>query len=170
MTKDQARHIYKKVELDKIINIETIKQEIEENKVTRNRFKEEEDDTETNPYQMAILNKAFRNHMRTEQMINWSIINDLIKYIDRSSCSDIIPRLTVKPLDYKQHKRLYNSLKTDKDLTSDVIFEGDIVRDEYFDKYDSIHAEMSQATKFDESIDLSVTYLGKNGHDKRYDN
>ena len=33
---------------DKIINIETMKQEIEDNKVTRNRLKEEEDDTESN--------------------------------------------------------------------------------------------------------------------------
>ena len=48
LTKDQARHICKKVEMDKIINIETMKQEIEDDKVTRNRFKEEEDDTESN--------------------------------------------------------------------------------------------------------------------------
>ena len=39
MTEDQARHIYKKVEADKIINIETMKQEMEDDRVTRNRFK-----------------------------------------------------------------------------------------------------------------------------------
>ena len=119
MTQDQGRHIYKKVEMDKIINIETMNQEIEDDKVTRNRLKEEEDDTESNPYQMAILNNTFKNDNKTVQMINWSILSDLIKYIDVSSCSDMIPSLTVKPLDYKQHKRLYNSLKTYKDLTSD---------------------------------------------------
>ena len=111
MTEDQARHIYKMVEMDKIINIETMKQEIEDDKVTRNRLKEAEDDTESNPYQMAILNKTFRDDIKTEQMINWSILNDLIKYIDGSSCSDMIPSLTVKPLDYKQHKRWHNSVK-----------------------------------------------------------
>ena len=36
--------------MDKEINKETMKQEIEDNKVTRNRLKEEEDDTELNPY------------------------------------------------------------------------------------------------------------------------
>ena len=56
---------------------------------------------------------------------------------------------------------MYNSLKTDKDLASDVIFEGDKVRDEYFNKYDGINAEISQATRFDESSDLCTTYLGK---------
>ena len=47
--------------MDKIINIETMKQEIEDDKVTRNRHKEEEDETESNPYQMAILNKTSRD-------------------------------------------------------------------------------------------------------------
>ena len=73
----------------------------------------------------------------------------------------MIPSLTVKPLDYRKHKRLYNSLKTVKDLTSDVIFEGDRVKDVYFDIYDGIYAEISQATRFDESTGLSTTYLGK---------
>ena len=36
------------VETDKRINIETMKQDIEDDKVTRNRLKEEEDDTESN--------------------------------------------------------------------------------------------------------------------------
>ena len=34
LTKDQARNIYKKVELEGIVNIDTIKQEIEENKLS----------------------------------------------------------------------------------------------------------------------------------------
>ena len=58
---------------------------------------------------MAILNKTFKDDIKTEQMINWSLLSDLIKYIDGSSCSDMIPSLTVKPLDYRQHKRLYKS-------------------------------------------------------------
>ena len=110
---------------------------------------------------MAILNNASRDDIKTEKMIHWSILSDSIKYIDGSSCSDMIPSLTVKPLDYWQHKRLHNSLKTDKDLTCDVIFEGDKVGDEYFDRYDGINAEISQATRFNESRDLSTTCLGK---------
>ena len=134
-----------------------MKQEIEDDKMTW--LNEKEENTEANPYQMAILNKAAREDIKTEQMIHWSILSDLIKCIDGSSCSDMIPSLTMKPLVYWKHKRLHHSLKTDKDLTSDVTFEGDKVRDEYFDKYDGIYAEISQATRFDESTDLSTTYL-----------
>ena len=42
-----------------------------------------------------------------------------------------------------------------------MIFEGDKVKEEYIDRYDGIHAELFQATRFDESTDLSTTYLGK---------
>ena len=71
------------------------------------------------------------------------------------------PNLMVKPLDYQQHKRMYHRLKAGKDLSSDVIFEGDKVKDEYLDRYDGIYADISQATRFVESKDLSKTYLGK---------
>ena len=92
--------IYKMVEMNKVINIETMKQEIEDNKMTRNRLKEE-DNTEANLYQMAILNKVSRDDIKPEQMIHWSILSNLIKYIDGSSSSDMIPSLTMKPLDYQ---------------------------------------------------------------------
>ena len=101
LTEDQARHMYKKVETDKIFNVETMKQEIEDDKMTRSRLNEE-DATETNPYQMVILNKVYKDDIKTEQRIHWSILSNLIKYIDRNL--DMTPSLTVKPLDYRQHK------------------------------------------------------------------
>ena len=52
-------------------------------------------------------------------------------------------------------------MKTDKDLTVDIEFEGDKLKEEYFDRYDGIHTEISQVTRFDESTDLSTTYSGR---------
>ena len=54
-------------------------------------------------------------------------------------------------------------MKTDKGLTEDIQSEGDRLKEEYFDKYDAICTEISQATRFDESRDLSTTYLGRIG-------
>ena len=108
LTEDQTRYVYKKVETQNNKHRQPWTQEIEDDKMTRNRLSEE-DKTETNPYQMAILNKVSKDEIMTEQMIRWSILSDLIKYIGGSS--DMIPSLTVKQLDYIQHKRLYHSLK-----------------------------------------------------------
>ena len=71
LTEDQARHVYKKVEMDKVINIETMKQEIEDDKMTRNKLNEE-DTTETIPYQMVILNKVYKDNIKTEQIF-WNL-------------------------------------------------------------------------------------------------
>ena len=56
---------------------------------------------------------------------------------------------------------MYSSLKADEDLMPDIIFDEDRIRDTYLDKYDGVHAEISQVTRLDESIDLSTTHLGK---------
>ena len=139
--------------MGKPVIMETMTQEKEDDKMINNRFKEEEDENESNPYQRAISNKKSRDDAKIEQMINWSIFSDLIKYVDGHSCSDVTPSLMVRPLDDRKHKGLYNGLKIDEDLTVDIIFEEDRVRDVYFDKYDGIHKEISQVTKFDESTD-----------------
>ena len=85
---------------------------------------------------MAILNKKSRDDTKIEQMINGSIFSYLIKYVDGSSCSDATPSLTVKPLDDRKYKRLYNSLKIGGNLTADTIFEEDRITDAYLGKYD----------------------------------
>ena len=45
LTSDQARYIYKKVEQDSIVNVETIKEEIEDDKLDRDNDNEEEENT-----------------------------------------------------------------------------------------------------------------------------
>ena len=59
LTKDQARNIYKKVELEGIVNIDTIKQEIEEDKLS----KDNTDDEEVNPYHNIIINNIDRENV-----------------------------------------------------------------------------------------------------------
>ena len=67
-TSDQTRHIYKKVELGSKINIDTIKQEIDQDIVGI-------DDTngEINPYHEIIVNKAEGDNAIISQMEQWSI-------------------------------------------------------------------------------------------------
>ena len=115
----------KMIEMDKPVNIHTIREEIEDDTMIRDKSKEEENESKLNPYQMPILNKKSKDDAKTEQMINWPILSDRMKYVDKSSCSGMIPSLTIRQLDDKRHKRLYNSLKTDETLIPDIIFDKD---------------------------------------------
>ena len=55
LTSDQARHIYKKVESESVVNVDTMKCEKEVK--SSNRYKIEEDD-KINPYHEIVINKA----------------------------------------------------------------------------------------------------------------
>ena len=67
--------------MDEPVNIYTMKQEIEVDRMIRNKS-EEENESELNPYQMAILNKKSKDDAKTEQMINWYIFSDRFEYVD----------------------------------------------------------------------------------------
>ena len=54
MTNDQGRHIYKKVESVGVVNVDTIKQEIEEDTLGRNNI------DEVNPYHEIITNNIYK--------------------------------------------------------------------------------------------------------------
>ena len=49
-----------------------------------------------------------------------------------------------------------------------MIFDEDRIRDIYLDRYNGVQAEISQVTSFDESTDLSTTYLGKTDMTREY--
>ena len=154
------------VEINKPVNIHAMNQDIRNDSKVRVNSKEEENNSDINPYQMAILNKRPMEDAKAEQIISWSIFNDKIKY--ENSYVSMNPSLTIRPLEGGNHKRLYSSLKTDEDLISDIIFDEDRIRDTYLDRYDGVQAEISQVTGFDESTDLSTTYLGKTDMTKEY--
>ena len=66
LTTDQARHIYKKVKLEGIAYIDTMKQEMEDEKLTR------EKDKEINPYQRTVVNNIDKENVKTSQMVHWT--------------------------------------------------------------------------------------------------
>ena len=61
LTKDQARHIYKKVQLEGIVNVDTIKQEMEEDKLSKDNI----DDDKANPYHNIITNNIDKENVIT---------------------------------------------------------------------------------------------------------
>ena len=67
MTEDQAKFVYKKVNAGKDINTETIKQEMEQEKLV----KAEIDNSSDNVYQKAILNKVSKKEKVSTQMEDW---------------------------------------------------------------------------------------------------
>ena len=98
-------------------------------------------------------------------MINWSIFSDKIRYMD--SFTSETSRLTIRPLKEKKHRRLFSTLEIKENQIPEMVFEENKMKEAYFDRYEGIQSEISQVTGFDESTDLSTTYLGRIGQTRK---
>ena len=78
LPEDQVRHTYKKVESGDIINVSTMKQEIDQD-WELNRL----DDTsrDINSYRELIVNNAEKIDSILSQMEHWSIVSTIVNYI-----------------------------------------------------------------------------------------
>ena len=166
LTKDPATQIYEEVEKNEPINIQAIDQDIEsKRKIKRGQVKEGNINMIENPYQKVITNINVKDENKVEQMINWSIFSDKIRYVDTSM--NETPKLTIMPLEEKKHRRLFNALEMQECQKLEMIFEETKVKEAYFVRYEGIQSEISQVIKFDESTDLSTTYLGRVGQTRK---
>ena len=86
LTKDQATQIYEEVEKNEPLNIQIVSQGTENKKKLRQeQIKEEEDvDMIENPYQKAFTNINIKDESKVDQMINWSIFSDKLRYAESS--------------------------------------------------------------------------------------
>ena len=103
LTKDQATQIYDEIEKNEPINIQIVSQRIENEKKTSNVQQKEEDiDTIKNPYQKAITNVNTKDENKVDQMINWSIFSDKLRYVDSSINESL--KLTIRPLEENKQR------------------------------------------------------------------
>ena len=114
MTEDQARFVYKKVNVGKDINTETMKPEMEQGKGNT-----EMDDSCDNTYQKAILNEINKKEKVSTKMEDWSILSDHVKYVRHG---ETFHKLNVNTFNYCQNKDLHQELKGKEILMVDVDF------------------------------------------------
>ena len=108
-TNDKARHIYKKVESEGIVNVVTIRQEIEEEKLGRNNI----DDDKVNQYHEIITNNIDKENIITSQMEQWSILSNVVNYVQYDRHPRIFNDLDIKTIDQKSHKKTHDRFMED---------------------------------------------------------
>ena len=84
LTREQASYIYKKVESVETINIDTIQQEIEQEEQLN---KIDDTNGETNPYRELIVNNVEKIEPLMTQMEQWSILSNVLNYIQHNRTS-----------------------------------------------------------------------------------
>ena len=137
-----------------MIKTDMIQQEIEQQKQL-GRI----DDTsrETNPYKELNANNAEKIEPLMPKMEQWSILSNILNYVQHSRFNSINHTLDVKDVNkYKCKPNIDREFKVlDFSTTPQKL------QEEYTDIYEGIHSEIVSSNRFDENSYISTTYLGK---------
>ena len=115
-----------------------------------------------NPYRELIVNNASKIQNTLSQMEQWSILSNVINYVQYSKNPKDFHAMTIKPVNNsKVNKVMKDKDRDDSSLRIDLVDILDRSREEYLDRYEGVTSEILNTTRFDESTDLSTTYLGR---------
>ena len=155
LNKEQTKQIYDKIELGEKVRIRELDQCTAPVLPKQAMFI-----NDVNQYEKALLSN--RNRRSNAQMEQWSIFSDNIIYV-RSEDSDIMNGIDIKPMDYREHKRMYRKMGKEGGERINIDFgeSPEIMKNRYMDVYDNIYAEVVTTSRFDENVDLSTMYLGR---------
>ena len=106
LTREQTRYIYKKVEAGEVVNTNMIEQEI---KQERQLDKMDDTSREVNPYKELIVNNAEKIEPLMTQMEQWSILSNVLNYVQHSRLNSMNHTLDIKAVDKYKYRPNKNS-------------------------------------------------------------
>ena len=101
LTREQTNYIYKKIETGEMINTDTIQQEM---KQEEQLSKIDYTSGETNPYHELIVNNAEKIEPLMTQMEQWSILSNILNYMQHSKFHSIRHTFDVRVVNKYKHK------------------------------------------------------------------
>ena len=106
-----------------------------------------------------MVNDEDRIEMSHSPMEQWSILSNVINYVQHSRNPLNFHLMTVKPAKLNKTVKIKDNSKTLPKVN--LIESSGRSREEYLDRYEGIKTEIVDTTRFDENSDLSTTYLGR---------
>ena len=104
LTREQVNQLYDKTEIGGVINIRRLNWH--NNSIPQRQATFIND---VNQYEKALLRGRNVKKGSNSQMEQWSILSNNIVYV-RSEERDIINGIDIKPIDYREHKRIYRKM------------------------------------------------------------
>ena len=161
LTRDQTKHVYKKVETGESINADMIQQEVEQE---RQLNKLDDDSGEENPYR-ELVNNAEKIEVQKTQMEQWSILSNKLNYIQHSQLNSMDHSLDIRPINkHKSQSNDSHSSLVKEFREVDFGKDPQNLQDEYLDVYEGIQSDIVSLNRFNENSDISMTYLGQIEH------
>ena len=155
----KTNFVYKKVELESLINKNMIKEELNAD-VELERM--DDNNRDKNPYKELIVNNGGKIDSALTQIEQWSILSNVINYMQYSKNPKNFHSMTIKPEKLNKVVKNTKSRNTNESLLEvNLVDSSDTSKEEYLDRYEGFKSEIVDTTRFDENSDLSTMYLGK---------
>ena len=155
LTSKQTEYIYKKVEIGSLINKDTIKKEID---LDIELDKMDDYNGDENPYRELIVNNASKIESTLSPMELWSILSNVINYVQYSRNPKNFHAVKIKPVNSRIISKGTKNRNIDESLLKvNLACTSDRSMEEYLDRYQGVKSEILNATRFDENSDLSTT-------------
>ena len=108
-----------------------------------------------NPYRHLMVNNADRVEMSHSPMEQWSILSNVINYVQHSKNPQNFHFVTIKPA--KCNKIVKDKDKNESLSKVNLVESLGRSREEYLDRYEGVKSEIVDTARFD----LGTTYLGR---------
>ena len=112
-----------------------------------------------NPYRDLVINNADRVKMLHSPIEQWSVLSNIINYVQHSRNPLNFHFVMVKPVKFS--KAIKTKDRSEILLRVELIESPGRSRAEYLDRYEGIRTEIIDTTRFDKNSELSTTYLGR---------
>ena len=109
-----------------------------------------------------VINGFDMDNIFTSQMEQWSILNNIVNYVQYDRNPQDFYNLFIRAINKKNHTKIYARLKEEDRQVIELDFSDtlDKLKGEYFYMYDGVKSEVLCTTKFDENF-LGTMYLGR---------
>ena len=109
-----------------------------------------------------IINNAYRVENVFPQMEQWSILSNIINYVQYNKNHKKFHSIMIRPVKCNKVVKDTKSRKVDESLLEvNLVDNSDRLKEEYLDRYEGGKSEIVDTTRRDKNSDLSMTYLGK---------
>ena len=125
----------------------------------------DDDSGEVNPYRELVVSNAEKIDMQKTEMEQWSILSNLLNYVQHSKFDSMSHSLSNKPVN--RYKIRPNEEKEFTEVDFGTTLQN--LQDEYLDVYKGIQSDIVSSSRFDENSDISMTYLGRIGQEESQD-
>ena len=96
------------------------------------------------------------------QMEQWSILSNIINYVQYNKNPKKFHSIMIRPVKCNKVVKDTEGRNVDESLLEvNLVDNSDRLKEEYLDRYEGVKSEIVDTTRFDENLDLSMTYLGK---------